>query len=200
VTLALVAPPPARSDVELIAACIAGNEGAQRALFRREYPRVHATVYRLLGGLRDVDDLVQETFIAAFRALSSYRGEARLSTWIDRIAVRIVFRHIRARRPTTSLESIAEPGDDGDLDAQTHAREGLRRLYVVLEQMTPEARTAFALYAIDGRSIAEVATLTGTTAVVSKVRIWRARREVRRRAEADPALAELMSNQRAEVP
>lgn len=193
--LALVAPPSPRSDADLIAACVAGDERAQRALFRREYPRVHATVYRLLGSLRDVDDLVQETFIAAFRALASYRGEAKLSTWLDRIAVRTVFRYVRARRQLTSLEAIAEPSDGSAPDAQAHAREGLRRLYAVLEHMSPEARMAFALYAIDGRSIAEVAALTGTTAVVSKVRIWRARREVLRRAEADPTLAELVANQ-----
>ena len=192
-SLALVAPSAPRSDADLIQACIDGDEGAQRALFRREYPRVHATIYRLLGNTRDVDDLVQETFIAAFRALGSYRGEAKLSTWIDRIAVRLVFHHIRARRPTASLAAIAEPGG-GDLEEQTHAREGLRRLYEVLAAMTPEARTAFTLYAIDGRSIAEVAELTGTSTVAAKLRIWRARREVRRQAEADPILGELVAS------
>ncbi len=195
--VALTSPP---GDADLITACIAGDEAAQRMLFRREYARVHATVYRLLGTLRDVDDLVQDTFIAVFRALPTYRGDAKLSTWIDRIAVRIVFHHIRARKPTTSLESVSELGSGGDGVEQATAREGLRRLYAVLAKLTPEARAAFALYAIDGRSIADVATLTGTTAIAAKLRIWRARREVMRHCAADPILAELVSTSRQERP
>jgi RNA polymerase sigma-70 factor (ECF subfamily) len=193
VALELVERTAPKGEEELIAACIAGDVAAQRLLFRREYGRVYATVFRLLGSARDADDLVQETFIAVFRALATFRAEAKLSTWIDRIAVRVVFHHIRARRPMVSLETVPEPGNSGDVDAQVHAREGLRRLYATLARLTPEARAAFALYAIDGRSIADVATLTGTTTVTAKLRIWRARREVTRRAAADPVLADYLS-------
>lgn len=199
-TVTLVIPTSPASDAELVAASLAGDERAQRVLFRREYPRVHATVYRLLGNLREVDDLVQETFIAAFRALATYRGDAKLSTWIDRIAVRVVFHHIRARKVTVSLESVREPGTSGEIEDQTHARDGLRRLYAVLATMSPDARAAFALYAIDGRSIAEVAAVTGTTTIAAKLRIWRARREVTRQAEADPVLAEFLTTRREETP
>ena len=72
------------------------------------------------------------------------------------------------------------------------AREGLRRLYAELADMTPGSRLAFALYAIDGRSINEVAALTQSSQIAAKVRIWRARREVERRADQDPVLAELV--------
>ena len=70
----------------------------------------------------------------------------------------------------------------------------------MLSRMTPEARAAFALYAIDGRSIAEVATLVGTTTVAAKLRIWRARREVTRAAANDPVLAEFIASHREETP
>lgn len=199
-TLTLVAPSPPRTDGELIAACVAGDETARRALFRREYPRVNATIYRLLGSTRDVDDLAQETFISVFRALASFRNESKLSTWIDRIAVRVVFHHIRARRATVSLEVVGELDSGIDVGDQANARDGLRRLYGVLSRMTPEARAAFALYAIDGRSIAEVATLVGTTTVAAKLRIWRARREVTRAAANDPVLAEFIASHREETP
>jgi len=78
------------------------------------------------------------------------------------------------------------------IDEQAQARDGLRRLYAALAKLTPEARTAYALYAIDGRSINEVAEITGSTKITAKTRIWRARREVERRAAADPVLAELL--------
>lgn len=181
------------TDEELIAACIAGDVAAQRALFRREYPRVNATVYRIVGSARDTDDLVQETFIAVFRGLPRFRGDAKLSTWIDRIAVRVVFHHLRGRRSHVPLDLVGDvPGAEGTLEAQAHARDGLRRLYAALAELSPEARTAFALFAIDGRSIAEVAKLTGTSFVAAKCRIWRARRELVKRAATDPVLAELV--------
>jgi RNA polymerase sigma-70 factor, ECF subfamily len=187
-------------EAELIAACIRGEDRAQRQLFRREYPRVKATVYRLVGAVRDVDDLVQETFIAVFRSLSRFRGEAKLSTWIDRIAVRQVFHHIRSRKPQVSMDDVAEPATGGDVADHMHARDGLRRLYAALDRMTPEARTAFALYAIDGRSIANAAEVCGTSVVATKLRIWRARRQLLRYAATDPVLSELIESAGEENP
>lgn len=190
--LQLVAPVP-QDDFALIAACIRGEASAQRTLFKREYQRVFRTVARLMGSNRDVDDLVQETFVSVFRALGSFRGEAKLSTWIDRIAVRAVFHHLRARKRTVSLDAVGEIEDSAaGVEDKAHAREGLRRLYAVLAEMTPDARAAYALYAIDGRTIPEVAVLTGTTKIAAKLRIWRARREVYQRAESDPVLADLV--------
>jgi RNA polymerase sigma-70 factor (ECF subfamily) len=195
VGLSIVEKPTPAGEAELVAACLAGDQTAQRTLFRREYPRVHATVYRILGPSRDQDDLVQETFIAVFRGLARFRAESRLSTWIDRIAVRIVFDHIRARGKTPIPLGVVDPelASAPEIDGQAHARDGLRRLYAALGELVPEQRMAFALYAIDGRSIAEVARLTGVTAVTAKLRIWRARRELMKRAADDPVLKEQVS-------
>lgn len=194
--LSIVERPPPEDDAQLIAACIAGDASAQRALFRREYARVNATVFRVLGNARDADDLVQETFIAVFRGLPRFRGESKLSTWIDRIAVRVVCQHLAQKRATVPLDVLAEL-DDGAAPPQdrAHAREGLRRLYAALAELTPDQRTAFALFAIDGRSIADVARVTGVSVVTAKLRIWRGRRELQRRAARDPVLAELVSEE-----
>ena len=181
-------------EAALIAACIRGDGNAQRTLFRREYDRVFRTISRIIGAHRDVDDLLQETFVTVFRALPKFRQEAKLATWIDRIAVRVVFHHLRGKKPKlVSFDSIDDVDDRGNrVDERAHAREGLRRLYAVLAELTPDARAAYALYAIDGRTIAEVAQLTGTSVIAAKVRIWRARREVMRHAESDPVLSELV--------
>jgi RNA polymerase sigma-70 factor, ECF subfamily len=186
-----VAPP---DEASLVAACVRGERDAERLLFRREYARVNATVYRLIGSSRDTDDLVQETFIAVFRALPKFRGEAKLATWIDRIAVRVVFSHIRTRNklpiPHELVPEMAAQA--APLDDHAQAREGLRRLYAALGRLKPEARLAFSLYAIDGRSIAEVAELTDCAEVTAKLRIWRARREIEKRAANDPILSQFL--------
>jgi RNA polymerase sigma-70 factor (ECF subfamily) len=193
VGLRLVEAPEPQDDAALIAACIAGDVAAQRTLFRREYARVNATVYRIVGSPRDADDLVQETFIAVFRGLGRFRGDSKLSTWIDRIAVRVVFHHLRGKKSTVPLDLIGDiDAGGGRVDDQSHAREGLRRLYAVLADLSPDSRLAFSLFAIDGRSIAEVAEVTQTSLVAAKCRIWRARREVMKRAKDDVLLAELV--------
>ena len=199
VGLSIVEKPALEDDAELVAACVAGDAHAQRLLFRREFARVNATIYRIVGSARDTDDLVQETFIAVFRGLPRFRGESKLSTWIDRIAVRVTFHHIRGRgQKNVPLDVIGEvEGTGGTAEAQAHARDGLRRLYGVLAELTPEARTAFALFAIDGRSISEVAQLTQTTFIAAKCRIWRARRELVKKAKEDPVLAELVNGEDA---
>jgi len=179
----------------LVARCLAGERAAERELFRRERGRVHGILYRILGVNRDMEDLLQDTFIEVFRSLHGFRGESRLSTWIDRITVRVAYRYIGQRRPTVPLEAVAEPvvGEDEGGEARAAAREGVRRLYAVLGTLTPQARVAFALHAIDGRPIAEVARMCGASAIATKLRIWRARRELEKRAAADPVLAELIA-------
>jgi RNA polymerase sigma-70 factor (ECF subfamily) len=191
-------------DTALVARCLGGERAAERELFRRERTRVHATLYRVLGSNRDMEDLVQEAFLEVFRSLAGWRGEAKLSTWVDRIAVRVAYRWISRRRPTpVSLEALPEtdtPSGDAGGDGRVAAREGVRRLYAALAEMTPKSRLAFALHVIDGRPIAEVATLTGTAVVATKVRIWRARRELEKRAAGDPVLAEFLVTAREETP
>jgi len=182
-------------DRLLVARCLGGERAAERELFRRERARVHATLYRCLGHNRDLEDMLQETFLEVFRSLTRWRAEAKLSTWIDRIAVRVAYRHMAARRAlgTSALDLVPEPiAPDAPPDARAHAREGVRRLYAALARLSPAARLAFALHVIDGRPLAEVAGLVGSTLVATKVRVWRAHRELARLAAADPILAQYL--------
>jgi RNA polymerase sigma factor (sigma-70 family) len=189
----------ADDDVDLLARCVAGDPVAQRRLFDREYPRVHATLYRILGSNHAIDDVLQETFLAVFRALHQFRGDSSLSTWIDRCAVHAAFAHLRSGRGRRHLELLPETMASGAPSAERRmlAREAARRLYATLENLEAKQRVAFALHAIDGRPLQEVAKLMGASLVATKARVWRARLYVERRAKADPFLAELVSPGRA---
>ena len=83
-------------------------------------------------------------------------------------------------------------------DATLH-REGLARLYGVLERLSPDQRIAFALFEIDGRSLEEVASVTGVTVVAAKNRVARARRKVWDAARRDPVLAGYLGEEAAEA-
>lgn len=189
--------PAEAAEADLVGRCVRGEASAQRELFRSRFAQVYATVYRLTGSVPEAEDLAQETFEEVFRSLRGFRGDARLATWIDRIAVRVACRHFGRRRgrPPVSLELVDDiPDHQPSFERRIAAREGIRRLYEVLSALTPASRVAFTLWAIDGRTISETARLTASTAVATKVRIWRARRAVEQRAADDPVLAAFLES------
>lgn len=185
-------------EQDLARACAAGDRAAQVRLFRLEVKSVHRLLHRVLGASPVLEDLIQETFIRVFRSLASFRGEAHLGTWIGRIALRVAFDHLRQSRPAAArLEVVPDlASDDPDAERQLMAREGLRRLYRILERLDAKQRIAFTLCAIDGRPQQEVASLMSASLVATKARIWRARREVDRLARLDPLLESLVADSR----
>jgi RNA polymerase sigma-70 factor (ECF subfamily) len=188
-------------DVLLVDRCLTGEPAASRELFRRHRGRVHACLYRVLGGNRDMDDLLQEAFLQVFQSLRGWRAEASLATWIDRVAVRVAYRYLAQRRRRIATDPLADddgpvvaaaPSDDGPGARRQLARDGVRRLYAVLDELSPAARLAFTLHEIDGRSIAETAQLVGASVTATKLRVWRARNRVAAAAAADPVLSEFL--------
>ena len=186
------------ADTVLVDRCLEGEQAAARELFRSQQGRVHATLYRVLGRTRDMDDLLQETFIQVFRSLRGFRGEARLSTWIDRIAVRVAYRYLTRRRAALATVPLDDDEPGGVVQAADRmlAREGVKRLYAALDTLGPASRVAFTLHEVDGRSVAEVAECVGTSVTTAKLRIWRARRALMKRAADDPVLAEFLGGER----
>ena len=186
-------------DVLLVDRCLSGEPAASRELFRRHQRRVHASLYRVLGGNRDMDDLLQEAFLQVFQSLRGWRAEASLATWIDRVAVRCAYRYLsqRGRRVATEplddddAVGLASPHDGAGTRRQL-ARDGVRRLYAVLDELSPAARLAFTLHEIDGRSLAETAELVGSSVTATKLRVWRARKRIEAAAAADPVLREFL--------
>ncbi|MBA3458847.1 MAG: RNA polymerase sigma factor [Deltaproteobacteria bacterium] len=184
-------------DVLLVDRCLTGEPAATRELFRRHRNRVHACLFRVLGSNRDMDDLLQEAFLQVFQSLRGWRAEASLATWVDRVSVRVAYRYLsqRGRRIQTDElpedDMVAGP-DVGPGSRRQLARDGVRRLYAVLDELSPAARLAFTLHEIDGRSLAETAALVGSTVTATKLRVWRARKRIEAQAAQDPVLAEFL--------
>lgn len=183
-------------DVLLVDRCLTGEPAATRELFRRHRSRVHACLFRVLGTNRDMDDLLQEAFIQVFQSLRGWRAEASLATWIDRVAVRVAYRYLsqRGRRiqtdPLVDDDTVAG-GEEAGARRQL-ARDGVKQLYAVLDELGPAARLAFTLHEIDGRPLSEVAELVGSSVTATKLRVWRARKKVQEAAAADPILREFL--------
>jgi len=183
-------------DLALAQRAADGDRAAQRELFHHLKNAVHHTLFRILGANRDIEDLVQDAFLEIFRALPSFRGESSLSRWAQTIATRTAYLAIERRRPAAvDLEVVEDEIVDRDPDAHrvAQAKQAAKRLYAALDKIDAKQRVAFALAVIDGLSLAEVAQLTEATVVAVKTRVWRARRDLMRRAQKDPVLASYMA-------
>jgi RNA polymerase sigma-70 factor (ECF subfamily) len=178
-------------DLELVRRAASGDRAAQRQIFVEQRAHVHRALYRILGNNREIEDLVQDAFIEIFRALGSFRGDSSLGRWCQTIAVRIAYLAISRRRAPTVELTLVDQGLASDVDVRrtVQMREAARRLYAALDQIEPKQRIAFALAAIDGRPLAEVAQLTRSTMFAIKTRLWRARRALMRHAARDPVLS-----------
>jgi RNA polymerase sigma-70 factor (ECF subfamily) len=182
------------AELNLAARSASGEEAASRELFRRYQGRVQATLYRVFGSNRDMDDLLQEVFLQVFRSLPRYRGEAQLGTWIHRIAIRVAYRYLRKHQRDPLLAPTVELIDGGHgPDRDLLAREGVRRFYAALGELSPAARIAFVLFEIEGLSVAEVAERVEAANTTTKLRIWRARKALFKKAKDDPILADFLA-------
>ena len=179
------------ADLALARRAADGDRGAQRELFHAQKTSVHHTLFRILGSNRDLEDLVQDAFLEIFRALPSFRGDSTLTRWCQTIATRTAYLAISRRKPQAIDLALVEETLPADADTRrlVQVRQAARRLYAALERIDSKQRIAFALAVIDGRSLAEVAQLTESTVVATKTRVWRARRDLMKRAAKDSVLS-----------
>jgi RNA polymerase sigma-70 factor (ECF subfamily) len=191
-------------DAALVERARAGDREAFRALVESHLPQVWRVVWRILRHREDTEDVVQEVFLAAHSALGDYRGDARFSTWLHRIAVnRALHHHDRAaerlRRASRPLEEPAEDdGEDRVVTFPALAAGGLsplqelemkelkRRLAECLEKLPAAWRAALALR--DGESLPyeEIARGLGIALGTVRSRLARARLSLRRCIEVGP--------------
>jgi RNA polymerase sigma-70 factor (ECF subfamily) len=185
-------------DLELARRAASGDRAAQRALFLAQRTNVHRVLFRILGSNRDLEDLLQDSFIEILRALPAFRGDSSLARWCQTIATRVAYLAISRRRPPAIELALVEDiiAGGADLARLVQVRQAARRLYAALDQIEPKQRIAFALAVIDGKSLAEVAALTESSVVAIKTRVWRARRELLRRARKDCVLAAYLQDLR----
>jgi len=183
-------------DLALAQRAAEGDRAAQRELFHNLKNPVHHTLFRILGANRDIEDLIQDAFLEIFRALPSFRGDSSLARWAQTIATRTAYLAIERRKPpAVDLDLVEDEIVDRDPDAHrvAQARQAARRLYAALDRIDAKQRIAFALAVIDGLSLAEVAQLTEASLVAVKTRVWRARRDLMKRAQKDPVLASYLA-------
>ena len=166
-----------------------GDTAAYESLIAHYQPRVFATARKYARRESEVEDIVQEIFIKAFKKLDSYREEAPFEHWLMKISVRTCYDYLRKhqRNKVSSFSDIAQEDFDlleviGEEKHPTREKqEAINKLvHDLLERLQPAARMVITLLDIEGKSVKEIAKITGWSVSLVKVRAFRARKEMRK--------------------
>ncbi|MCA9644451.1 MAG: sigma-70 family RNA polymerase sigma factor [Polyangiaceae bacterium] len=174
--------PPRASDAELVSSALAGDAQAKEQLYKRHVRMAAATAYRLLGGDTDLEDVVQDSFVAAFATLGKLENADAFPGWLSRIVTRTSIDTIRRRRLLARLgilrlqpihvETLVSPAAPPEVAAQLSA------VYRVLQELPTAERVVLVLRRVEQLTIAEVAERTGWSPATVKRKLARAEKHL----------------------
>ena len=183
----------AESEQELIIRLKAGDKAAWSECLDTHSPNVYALALRLMGSETEAEDVLQETFINAYKAIGSFEGRSGLGTWLYRIAYNASM--MRLRRPKKELVSVEESlmTEDGRLipeqlfdwcclpEQEFETDEVKVRLERAIQELPEQYKAVFILRELEGLSTQETADALELTVGATKVRLHRARLWLRER-------------------
>jgi len=185
-------PPASLSDAELVRTLVGGDVKAFEQLMRRHNRTLFRTARSILRDDAEAEDVLQESYLRAYRCLGEYRGEAKVSTWL----VRIVVNEALARLRKEARRAAVVPIRSGDFDEHAYdveavmrdhdgpealaEREEIRRLIEQKIDALPDGfRTVFVLRALEELSVEETAAVLGIPPATVRSRFFRARSQLR---------------------
>ncbi|WP_332814587.1 RNA polymerase sigma factor RpoE [Ramlibacter sp.] len=189
------APPPSPQDTDqmLVARAVAGDQRAYELLVIKYQRRIERLIGRMVRDVDLVEDIAQETFIRAYRALGQFRGEAQFYTWLYRIAVNTAKKSLAdLKRDPLVSESALRGGDDEDETSSVEneltspetpetvlaAKEIAATVNSAMEALPEELRQAVTLREIEGLSYEEIAQVMNCPIGTVRSRIFRAREAI----------------------
>jgi RNA polymerase sigma-70 factor (ECF subfamily) len=172
-------------DAAAVALARDGDEEGFRVLVERHSRGVYRVAHRMTGRPQDAEDVVQETFIRAFRQLSRFEARSNFGTWLYRIAFNCAIDYIRARphresseEPET-LEILSGPGGSPAADDLVYAGEISERVRTALDDLSVKERAAFIMRHYHGCSIEEIGASLDMKTNATKHSIFRAVKKMR---------------------
>ena len=172
------------TDQEALDRALAGDKDGFRVLVERYSHSLFRLAFRMTGNESDAEDVVQESFLRAWRHLPNYDGRASFSTWVFRIATNCALDTLRARRRKGQGEDLELfPHLESDMpgpDREAQGSEVQRRLASALAALSAQERTAFVLRHHEEQSIDEISAALGVSREATKHSVFRAVQKLRR--------------------
>ena len=177
------------TDVALLEKARRGDRLAFKALVVRNQQSVRTTVFAMLGDTAEVDDVAQEVFIRFFKSFRNFRGEAKLSTYLTRIAINLSLNELKKRQRKSARvvslfkknvqgeENVLEVPDNSMSPTRFDTEEAISR---ALQRLSPEFRVIVVLRLVEGYSVAETANVLGLPTGTIASRLARAQKKLRK--------------------
>jgi RNA polymerase sigma-70 factor (ECF subfamily) len=176
------------SDIQIIERTLEGETDAFNVLVRRWERQIYGLTLRMLGRDEEAKDATQETFLSAYRNLSKFRGEAKFSSWIYRIALNICNTKLRSRSKfTISLDEQREvsgfelAADTEDLGSGIQQEQITRHVRRALQGLPSEMRQVIIMKEYEGLKFSEIAEVLGIPISTVKTRMYTGLSELRKR-------------------
>jgi RNA polymerase sigma-70 factor (ECF subfamily) len=174
-----------RGDDRLMLEAQRGDVDAFGVLVRRYQQRIHRVSLHMLRDAAEAEDVTQDTFVRAYRALACFDGRSQAFTWLCRIAINLSLNALRARKnrraapdePEAALDATKPSADEPDREASE--RQLARILYEGMDRLSETLRTTLILVTIDGLSHAEAGDILGCPEGTVAWRVFEARRKLR---------------------
>jgi RNA polymerase sigma-70 factor (ECF subfamily) len=172
-------------DADAVAKARGGDEEAFRVLVERHSRSLYRLAYRMTGRPEDAEDVVQETFVRAFRQLGRFEARSHFATWLYRIGFNCAIDYMRARPRRESnethetLDRMPAADTAPSMDDRLHAGEIGERVDEALRELSPQERAAFLMRHYHGCSIAEICDALDLKSNAAKHSIFRAVKKMR---------------------
>ena len=172
-------------DAHLVRRVAAGDAAAFAEIFQRHRARILSLTFGVLRNRADAEEMTQDTFVRAYRALGNFRGECTLATWLHSIAVNLARNRLRwwRRRPEVSLEEWTDgldaPAGGANAAELALANERSAAVRDAVAALPVELREALVLFEYEQMAHAEIALAIGATPKAVETRIYRAREKLR---------------------
>ena len=182
-----------RTDEELVRIVVGGDVDCFEELITRYQSRVFGMARKYFRNESDAEDVVQTIFTKTFQKLSSYKGTAPFEHWFRRLSVNTCYDALRRKRnrPDQTISDMLfddeswqdRLGNIPDASDRVGLEEARELVYTVLGQISDRARIVLTLQELEGRTIKEIAEITGWSESLVKVQAFRARKEMRASVE-----------------
>jgi RNA polymerase sigma-70 factor, ECF subfamily len=187
------------TDAAVVAEVLAGDRDLFRVLVERHSRSIFRVVYRMTGSRPDTEELVQETFLRAYKSLGRFELRANFGTWLYRIAVNRALDFLSSRKTQMQNQETVAIGDSPDLsedgprvhlpapapgpDRLLISAEIKSKVALAMGLLTPAERVAFTMRHMEGRSIEEIGQVLNLKASAAKNCVFRAVQKLRRQLE-----------------
>ena len=176
-----------------------GNKGAFGELYVRHHQSVRRLIVSIVGPTAELDDLTQQVFQHAFKSLNRFRANSCFSTLLNRLTVKVAIFHLRRKKrmffgERDDLYSLPDSSkQNGAIGNHSDIQKIMHTLYNTLDILEPKERIVFVLCDLEQRNFDELRRITGMYRYSAKLRLWTARRTLRKKASENPLLDRVIS-------